>query len=95
MNASEAIIILRTEQIGDTEQMELAKLMGAVALSRLRPLPPRMKAMEGFDPEVASELCCPTCCGPVVNYWVRGAKPRHCQFCGQALDWGGGQNHDA
>ena len=51
------------------------------------PEKPEMKAMEGFAPEVASELCCPTCGGPVTNYWVRGAKPKHCQFCGQALDW--------
>ena len=87
MKANEAIRILLTEQRGDSEDMELAKRMGAVALSRLRPKKPRMKAMEGFAPEVASELCCPTCTGPVTNYWVRGAKPKHCQFCGQAIDW--------
>lgn len=53
------------------------------------PQKPVMKAMEGFDPEVASELACPTCGNPVTNYWVRGAKPAHCQFCGQAIDWEG------
>ena len=51
------------------------------------PKAPEMKAMEGCAPEVASHLCCPTCGGPVTNYWVRGTVPRHCQFCGQALDW--------
>lgn len=53
------------------------------------PQKPVMKAMEGFDPEVASHLVCPTCGNPVTNYWVRGAKPAHCQFCGQAIDWEG------
>lgn len=35
-----------------------------------------------------SSLCCPNCIGPVTNYWAPGTKPKHCQFCGQALDWG-------
>lgn len=54
---------------------------------RLTPKKPEMKAMEGFAAEGASALCCPGCGGPVTNYWVPGAKPKHCQFCGQALDW--------
>jgi hypothetical protein len=57
------------------------------AIEKQIPHAPVMKAMEGFDPEVASELACPTCGNPVTNYWVRGAKPAHCQFCGQAIDW--------
>ena len=52
------------------------------------PKKPELRAMEGFAAEVASELCCPHCLGPVTNYWKPGTKPRHCQFCGQALDWG-------
>lgn len=32
-------------------------------------------------------LCCPNCLGPVTNYWAPGTKPKHCQFCGQALKW--------
>jgi hypothetical protein len=87
MTNQEAAKILRTENLGDSEQMELAKQMGAKALDRLTPKKPYMKAMEGFDPEVASHLVCPNCGGPVTNYWVRGAKPAHCQFCGQAIDW--------
>ncbi len=90
MTNQEAAKILRTENLGDSEQMELAKQMGAKALDRLTPKKPYMKALEGFDPEVASELACPTCGSPVTNYWVRGAKPAHCQFCGQAIDWEGG-----
>lgn len=57
------------------------------AVEKMIPKKPEMKAMPGFDPEVASSLCCPTCNGSVTNYWVRGAKPKHCQFCGQAIDW--------
>lgn len=81
-------MILRTKNPGDSERMELAKQLGAMALARLQPQAPRMRAMKGFAPEVASELCCPLCGCPVTNYWVRGAKPAHCQFCGQTLDWG-------
>lgn len=57
------------------------------ALERMIPQKPELRAMDGFDIEVAASLCCPTCGGSVTNYWVRGAKPKHCQFCGQAIDW--------
>lgn len=87
MTLGEAEMILRTENPGDSERMELAKYLGAMALARLEPRMPRMKAMEGFSPEVASLACCPLCGDPVTNYWVHGAKPAHCQFCGQAIDW--------
>lgn len=72
---------------GDFIDMEALRV-AAEACERLTPEKPQMKATDGFAPEVASELCCPQCGGPVTNYWVRGAKPKHCQFCGQALDWG-------
>lgn len=63
------------------------------AIDKQIPKKPKMKADEGFAAEVASSLCCPTCGGPVTNYWVPGARPKHCQFCGQALDWEkGGEN---
>ena len=61
--------------------------VAAEALDRLTPEKPYMKAMEGFDPEVASHLVCPNCDGPVTNYWKPGLTPKHCQFCGQALEW--------
>jgi DNA repair exonuclease SbcCD ATPase subunit len=60
------------------------------ALERLTHKKPEMKAMEGFTAAVASHLCCPNCGEPVTNYWAPGSKPKHCQFCGQALDWGEG-----
>ncbi len=88
MSAREAITLLQTEHVGDSERLEFAKFLGARALARLRPRRPKMRAYEGFAPEVASHLCCPACGNSVTNYWVPGTKPKHCQFCGQALDWG-------
>lgn len=54
---------------------------------RITPTRPVMKAMDGFDADVASELCCPGCGHSVVNQWAPGTKPKFCQGCGQALDW--------
>lgn len=54
------------------------------ALDRLTPEKPVEEADEFGD----RPLCCPHCLGPVTNYWAPGTKPKHCQFCGQALDWG-------
>lgn len=51
---------------------------------RLTPEKP-IKAADEFGDR---SLCCPHCLGPVTNYWAPGTKPKHCQFCGQALDWG-------
>lgn len=79
MTNQTAAKILRTENPGDSEQMELAKQMGARALDKQEPREP----IEDDD----RLLCCPTCLGPVTNYWAPGTTPKHCQFCGQALDW--------
>lgn len=49
---------------------------------------PIMVAMEGFDAEVASHLCCPSCKNPIVSQFVRDYKPKYCSECGQKLDWG-------
>ena len=65
--------------------------MAIAALEKQIPKKPEMEAMDGFDPDVASELCCPSCLGPVTNYWAPGTPPEHCQFCGQALDWEGAE----
>lgn len=46
------------------------------------------KPIEEADDFGDRSLCCPHCLGPVTNYWAPGTKPKHCQFCGQALDWG-------
>lgn len=51
------------------------------------PQKPVMKAMSGFDSEVASELCCPNCGESVINYWNKSVNPPHCMMCGQKLDW--------
>lgn len=81
--------IAKAAQIGDLDIIGWAEIgVAAEAIDKQIPEKPEMKAMKGFDPEVAAELCCPTCGGPVTNYWVRGAYPKHCQFCGQAIDWG-------
>ena len=54
---------------------------------RLTPKRPFIKAMDGFDADVASELVCPNCENPIVNQWAKGTKPAFCQGCGQELDW--------
>lgn len=54
------------------------------ALERLTPKRPNERSDDFGD----RSLCCPSCKMPVTNYWARGTYPKHCQFCGQALDWG-------
>lgn len=83
MTYEEAAKTLRTENLGDSETMELAKQMGAKALDKQTPEKPIDEADDFGD----NSLCCPTCIGPVTNYWAPGTKPKHCQFCGQALKW--------
>ncbi len=60
--------------------------VAAEALDRLTPKKPIVET-DDFDDR---SVCCPHCIGPVTNYWAPGTKPKHCQFCGQALDWGEG-----
>ena len=62
-----------------TEALDIA----VNALDRLTPTPPQ----EEFDLFGDRSVCCPTCLGPVTSYWAPGTMPKHCQFCGQALDW--------
>lgn len=57
------------------------------AIRKQIPKRPVMKPMGGFTAEEASVLSCPTCGEPVSNYWAPGNNPKHCQFCGQKLDW--------
>lgn len=54
------------------------------AQKRMTPKRPSERADSFGD----RSLCCPNCESPVTNYWARGVYPAHCQFCGQALDWG-------
>ena len=65
----------------DTESEKIVQ----EALDRLTPKKP-IETEDGFGDRA---LSCPHCLGPVTNYWVRGTVPKHCQFCGQALDWEG------
>lgn len=67
---------------GDYVDIEALKV-AADALDRLTPKKPITEADDFGD----RSLCCPNCIGPVTNYWAPGTKPKHCQFCGQALDW--------
>lgn len=58
------------------------------AVSKCIKCQPVMKHINGYAPEVASHLCCPSCGEPVINYFNRTINPPHCMMCGQALDWG-------
>lgn len=76
-------LIKLAETVGTLYYQAYREAQGA----RNTPLPPFLKALDGFDPEVASELCCPGCGHPIVNQWAPGTKPHFCQGCGQAIDW--------
>lgn len=75
---------LREELEGVYEELVELRKSAADALGRLTAKKPIEEA-DDFDDR---SLCCPHCLGPVTNYWAPGTKPKHCQFCGQALDWG-------
>ncbi len=57
------------------------------AIEKQIPKKPVMKAMNGFDSEVAAQLCCPDCGKSVINHWNKSVNPPHCMMCGQKLDW--------
>ncbi len=57
------------------------------AVSKCIKRQPVMKPINGYAPEVASHLCCPSCGESVINYFNRTINPPHCMMCGQALDW--------
>lgn len=58
-----------------------------VAIEKCIKCQPVMKPINGYAPEVASHLCCPSCGESVINYFNRTINPPHCMMCGQALDW--------
>ena len=77
--------IAKAGQIGDIDIVGWAELgVAAEALDKQIP----DKPIEEVDDFGDRHVCCPTCIGPVTNYWAPGTRPKHCQFCGQALDWG-------
>ena len=94
MTAKETIEILQEEH--DYAQL-LSYVNAAIktaieALEKQIPQKPELKPIDGFDNEVASSLCCPTCKNSVINYWCKKINPPHCMMCGQALDWS--ENND-
>lgn len=77
--------ITRAGQYRDLDVIGWATVgVAADALDRLTPEKPDMRE----DSFGGRALCCPNCGDHVTNYWAPGTKPKHCQFCGQALDWG-------
>ena len=83
MNALSAKDVLLHPQCGDESDIKEALAVALAALDFQIPLKPVWKDADFGD----KTLSCPHCSNPVTNYWVKGAKPAHCQFCGQALDW--------
>jgi hypothetical protein len=77
-----AIIEYATEQ-GFTAMLLIDKKLIHEALKKQIQTEPIEEADDFGD----RSLCCPNCIGPVTNYWAPGTKPKHCQFCGQALKW--------
>ena len=68
----------------------LAIIMAVKALEKQIPKKSVLAAMDGFKPEYAATLLCPTCSNQIVNVWSRADyKPKYCHYCGQALDWDG------
>ena len=68
----------------DDESIEILQEL----VDRATPKKGERQAEEGFRPEAASHMVCPTCEKPIVNVWnVYAYKPKFCHYCGQALDW--------
>lgn len=76
MTAQEAIRILKTEYLGDSEQMELAKQMGALALEKQIPKKPEYDENTGI-------YICPNCRS--VSAYDVDAFGDYCENCGQAI----------
>ena len=82
MTPEEARDILRTEQIGDGERMELAKQMGALALEKQAPKKPMHEGL--------AERLCPVCRAHIPFDALNddaSEAPSYCDCCGQAFDW--------
>jgi len=93
MTVQEAIKILRTEHVGDSEEMELAKYQAALALEKQIPKKPayvdtrfRNHGRRIAD-GVSLSKCykCPNCNLHIFHVFDSDV---HCKHCGQALDWG-------
>ncbi|MGN0535719.1 MAG: hypothetical protein ACI4IR_06950 [Eubacterium sp.] len=89
MTAQEAIRILKTEYLSDSEQMELAKQMGAIALEKQILKKPDYEG-DGYDENgglIYDTAYCPEC-HHEFEYGVNDWGVEHCP-CGQAFDWSG------
>ena len=78
MTNEKAIKILKTEYLGDSENMELAKQMGANALEKQ--IPKKLICVE-------IEKCCPVCKEKICLIGDDGNYGNYCYNCSQALDW--------
>lgn len=69
-------------------KINTAREMAIEALEKQTPKKAVLVSMDGFKPEYASTLFCPTCSKQIVNVWnKKDYKPKYCHYCGQALDW--------
>ena len=85
MTLQEAIKTLEKEYLGDSENMELAKQMGAIALEKQIPKKPIGKTETTFG-----DVCivCPNCENRgLANPFAKSRVYDYCPKCGQALDW--------
>ena len=88
MTPEEAIEILKDEMPYTSGVIEEALNIIENATKKQIPKKSVLVAMDGFKPEYASNLLCPTCSKQIVNVWnKKDYKPKYCHYCGQALDW--------
>ena len=91
MNEKEAIIIINrfkgiTTAPVNTEEVREACALAIAALNKQVPRKPEAEGENEQD-----DYFCPSCNTPLCTigdsvYW--GMKPKYCDECGQALDWG-------
>lgn len=87
MTNEKAIKILKIEYFGDSENMELAKQMGANALEKQIPKKPDYEADGYADGALAYDYAkCPVC-GHDFEAGINDWGCSFCSDCGQALDW--------
>ena len=80
MTAKEVMLIRHSKY--DYANMKELQLCIDEALEKQIPKKPKLKSVDGFENDVASSLCCPTCENSVINYWCKRINPPHCMMCG-------------
>lgn len=90
MTIQEMIRILKMEMLGDSEQMECAKQIAAGALEKQIPKKPILDSRTCRYVDY-QEFFCPYCRNRIISRldgdFIIGRKQKHCDNCGQALDW--------